>query len=125
MSLDWACFLRNKSHLSSFTFVILVFGWYSPQTSFSIPSNVLSFGSAVVPRSRSALILSSSAFMKPFQHKTLDFALKKVKINIFVLLHFFVTLGYVSRFIFKSFTCKTSSNISSTPCVEIQGGPPF
>ena len=33
-------------------------------------------------------------------------------------MHFFVTLGYVSRFLFKSFTCKTSSNISSTPCVE-------
>ena len=37
-------------------------------------------------------------------------------------MHFFVTLDYVSRFLFKSFTCKTSSNISSTPCVESREG---
>ena len=75
----WSCHCEaTHMHLKSLTFVILVLGLYSRQTSFSIPAITRSVGCSVDPRSVSAVMLSSaprnafhySNFPFPGQRKT-------------------------------------------------------
>ena len=64
---DCACFFLNKDHLNSLTSQMLVDGWYSWQTNFSIPSVVAWSGCSLTPRFVNAARISWSPLLKTFQ----------------------------------------------------------
>ena len=70
---DCACFFLNKPNLSSFTWKVLVIGWYRWQTNFSTYFMVSSSECSVVPRFTRAVMTSSSALLKTFQHANFPF----------------------------------------------------